>query len=362
MKKLVGWLVVAVTMIGVLPMGALADTKPYFKVFGGDVFAGGWFNSGATSCSVSDSNYQAPTYAPLTDQYKGGILAFATSARLGASTDFGAIAMGLIEGDSGKQYGFYTGGSGTSTLSFANSNDAIGSNYWGGYWAGATQQTHCLPDYYATKQSSPTNLGTAANLNLSSLSSSQYIVTPTGASVSLTAGSGIAKNADITLFVNGNAYISGNIVYAAGYTADEVPKLAIVARGEIYIDPLVTQMDGLYIAQPGSSSGGGVWTCHDGTNTIPDGYWVRSNCGSGGGGGSCTNKLTINGAVIAKQVMFLRTNGDLAGAPANETNSSCNISEIINYIPAMVIGGAFFNPPNSPTPNIDSLISLPPVF
>ena len=361
MKRLVSWLTVCAVLVSLVPASALADTKPYFKVFGGSVFAGGEFNSGASSCSTSDSNYQAPSYAPLTNQYEGGILAFATSARLGASTDFGAFAMGLIEGSPATQYGFYTGASGTNTLSFANSNGAISTNYWGGYLAGASPQAHCIPDYYDTKQSSPTNLGTAASVDLSSLSSKQYIVTPTGASVAITASTGIANSTNVTLFVNGNAYIDGNIDYASGYTADQVPKLALVVKGEIYIDHSVNEMDGLYIAQPTSGiTGGDIWTCHDGTNSAPDPTWVRNNCGSGTG--DCSKQLVINGAVIAQQVLLLRTNGDLANASTNEPSSSCNIGEVFNYIPAMVIGGGFFDPPASQTPNLDSLISLPPVF
>ncbi len=335
-----------------LPTAVFADTKPYFKVFGGDVFAGGWIDSNSGDCTTSDANYQAPTYSPLTNQFAGGILAFANSTRHGASTNFGAFAQGLIEGNNASQYGFYAGASGTSALSFSNTNN-VSADYWGGYWAGATPQVHCIPDYYDTKQSSPADLGTAANVDLASLASGQYKVVPAGASINISSSAtSIARGKTVTLFVNGNAYIKSNITYQSGYTYSDVPKLAIIAKGEIYIDPSVTQVDGLYIAQPSSgATGGDIWTCHDASNSSPDGSYLRANCAT---------KLTINGAIIAKQVYLMRVKGDLASAGANEVASSANIAEVINYIPAMVVGGPFFS--SGSGSDIDSLISLPPVF
>ena len=350
---------VSLTLTLLIGGPAYADTKPYIKVFGGDVFAGGWFNSGTASCSTTSASYQAPTFNPLNNQFRGGILAFA-NGRHGASVDFGALAMGLIQGDPANSYGFYTGQtSSINTLSFANANTGVSSNYWGGYLAGATQQTHCIPDYFGTKQntspaSTPTPGGTS--FNVGSLAKGQYLA-PSGMTSDITAGgpATIAAGNSVTVFIDGNAYISHNIVYdSSSYTVDNVPKFALVVKGSIFIDPSVTQVDGLYIAQPSSTgAGGSLWTCHDGSTSPPDGYWVYSNCNS---------KLTINGAIIAKQVDFMRINGDLSAAPDNEASTSNNIAETINYIPAMVIGGPFFNLPPNQNPKIDSLISLPPVF
>ena len=334
--------VITLAIAAAAPMAAYADTKPIFKVSGGNVFAGGWFNTGATSCNPA-TNYQAPTFNPASNQYKGGILGFA-NGRTGSSVDFGALAMGLIQGDPSNSYGFYSGaGPAFGTLSFANISTYGTNNYWGGYLAGASQQLHCIPDYYTTKQNNPTPLNGTFNLN--NLASGQYLTS--GSLVDVTSGGAatIAAGTDLTVFVNGNAVISNNISYASGYDADHVPKLALVVKGNVYIEPNVTQMDGLYIAQPSSgTTGGSFWTCHDGgTTTNPDGYYIESKCG---------NKLTINGAVIAKEIDLVRTNGDVSGDSA----------EVINYNPSMVIGGQFFNPTPAQNPPIDSLISLPPIF
>ncbi len=332
---------------------AYADTKPYIKVYGGDVFAGGWFNNTGTACSSAAAAYQAPTFSPLANQYKGGILAFATSDRKGSSVDFGALAMGLIQGDNPNQYGFYSGQTANvSGLSFANTNN-VSAGYWGGYLAGASQQTHCLPDYFGTKQNSgsstPAPTPGGSSFNIGALPSGKQYLAPAGTTSDVTAGGDatVANGTAITVFVNGNAYISHNITYQAGYTADNIPKFALVVKGNIYIDPAVSRIDGLYIAQPSSgTSDGNVWTCHDGSNTTPDGYWIRTNCGS---------RLNINGALIAKQVNLLRISGDIG-------DNNSNPAEVINYIPAMVLGGAFFNQPPNQNPRINGLISLPPVF
>ncbi len=328
---------------------AYADTKPYFKGFGADVFAGGWFNSGATSCSSSDTTtYQAPTFNPNQNLERGGILAYA-NGRIGASSDFGAFAMGLIQGDAANSYGFYTGQTDSiNTLSFANANTGISANYWGGFLAGPVQQIHCIPDYFTTKQVAPIPTPGGVSFNVGSFADGQYLA-PAGLTSDISAGANatIAAGKEITLFIDGNAYISHNIAYAGSYTSDNVPKFALVVRGNIYIAPGVTRVDGLYIAQPAANgSGGSLWTCHDNVNKNPDGYWIYDNCKS---------PMTINGAIMARQVDLMRINGDIG-------DNNSNPAEVINYTPAMVIGGSFFNTPPDSDPKIDSLISLPPVF
>lgn len=350
--------------IGYLLFGSAlvyADTKPYFKVFGGDVFAGGWFNSGNNNCSTGDGNYQAPVISPLSGQYKGGILAFATTNRTGSSVDFGALAMGLIEGETTNQYGFYSGQTTSiNSLSFANTENAVSGSYWGGYLAGASPQVHCIPDYYTKKQSTsppPINAGSSFNVGLLEHTTpqgpihviGQYTTPPGGAEITFGGPATINPGTNITVFVNGNAYISNDIVYADGYNADNVPKLTIVAKGDIFVAPSVGRIDGFYIAQPSSgNSGGTFWSCHDGSLSLPPDYgrWIAAHCNS---------RLTINGAVVAKQTNLLRINGDIG-------DNNSNPAEVINYTPEMVMGGPFFNPPANQDPKINALINLPPVF
>lgn len=358
-----------------------APTKPYFKAFGGDVMTGGWY-SAATTCDTSPaSNYQDPSYSNVgagigADNRNGGILSYAKESGSGnsaggSSSQFAAFAAGLIEGSDAQQYGFYSDGAQAANptpknaLSFANT--ASGAP-WGGYYEGSVRQSNCIPDYYAKKPTNPTPTPLVAPLpanpatgaySASSAVNSTFTLTNTNVT--------IPRGVKVTVYVSGNVFINNNIVYDLN-TVNDVPKFALVVKGNIYIGAGVTQLDGAYIAQPSTNSSttvasddGDIWTCHDNnTNAVLYSYPAFVT--------SCSaNKLVVNGALIAKQVNFLRLKGDVAGASTNEDTlsnalSSSNIAEVINYTPEMVIGGPFFNQPKPTGLPIDSIISLPPVF
>lgn len=338
---------------------ALAETKPYFKAYGADVFVGGGYNSGPAACAPSGTSYQAPDYSDTSTIYKGGLMGFATydsnsQKAKGAGSQFGALALGIIEGNdsAGEPYGFSSGTSGKDKLSFANQSTlTVTGKYWGGFLEGTTRQTHCIPDYFGTKQSSPQSLADAGTLN--NLADGQYLVDKDGVT-NVAANGAIAAGKKVTVFVDGDIFISSNITYGA-HNADNVPKFALVVKGNIYIASNVGQLDGLYIAQPTSAAAGNgiIWTCHTNTTDPPTDVYLSA---------ACRNKLTVNGAFIAQKVNLVRTNGDVASAAQDEAASSGNIAEVFNFTPEMVIGGAFFNPSDSTTTKIQSLISLPPVF
>ena len=304
-----------------------ADSKPYFQTQYGGPFAGGWFDQGSNSCRGS-SDYQSP-YNPsgTPDYYKGAIMAFGTagSPRQGAHSGLDAFALGKIEGNgaAAKQYGFWSGRSGTGSLSFANVNSGI-SDFWGGNLEGLLSYAHCIPDYFGTKSSSATQ----------SLSGNNTI-----------SGRTVAAAAKQLIFVNGNVYISGNITYGA-HDSSNIPKFALVVKGNIYISPDVDQLDGWYIAEPAGSSGGEIWTCHDGTDKPTD-QWMRDRCDD--------KRLTVNGAFTAAHTYLGRIGGDVGGTQA----------ENFNFTPEMVLGGPFFDETSassSSTGAIQSLINLPPIF
>ena len=310
-----------------------ADTYPYLRVTGGDVWTGGWFESGG-SCSNS-----APPYQDNRDS--GGGISTYLGASGGSSGDFGVYALGSIASGGSPTGGFASDvkAGGGKTLTFANTGSPLG------LFQGGTPQQHCLPDYYDA-QSSTTSLNGAASVNLGGLGSQQYLDSLSAGFVSVSGA--IAAGQKTTLFVKGDVHITGNITYAAGYTESTVPKFALVVKGNIFVEPNVTQIDGVYVAQPSSGSSDGViWTCTDVANSSsPWGPDIKKNC---------TNSLTVNGALLAKQVNYLRINGDAgtAGSPAAET---------VNYPAANIVGGPFFNPPSTGSPVIQSLISLPPLF
>jgi hypothetical protein len=117
--------------------------------------------------------------------------------------------------------------------------------------------------------------------------------------------SGGTVSGGTAIFVKGNVYLNGNITYAtAGWSPGNVPSLVIVATGNIYIDPGVTQLDGVYMAQPSSSSAGGtVYTC--GTAISSTTFQVNNDFTA------CRNQLLVNGSFKAGKVKLLRTFGSL---------------------------------------------------
>lgn len=362
-------------------VSASADNpaKPYLKTFGSDVMSGGWFSTGSDCSTDPSSNYQDPSYNPTggPNARNGGILTYAakqgSGAYSGSSSQYAAFSAGMVEGVDASNYGFYSDGaqvaSGSTAeagLTFANSD---GSNPWGGYSEGSVRQANCIPDYYAKK---PVSTGSASDLTsaIGQGSNAYYINAGSGSVATLTNDSTatqIPAGESITIYVNGNVYIGGNITYAA-HDATNVPKFAIVAKGSIYIGAGVTELDGVFVAQPANNKDttpgdddGDIWTCHDNT-TNPVLYSYPAFVAS-----CSANKLTVNGALIAKQVIFMRLKGNVSGASDSEdslsgANSSSNIGEVINYTPEMDMGGAFFNQTQSTNLPVDSLISLPPIF
>lgn len=365
--KKIAQLAVMVGLITAALTAVASGATPYFKTYGSDVFTGGWFDDDSDSCN-SSVYYQKPGVSAFT----GGIdTVTKTSGGSGApvgggSSQYGVLSVGRIAGTFGSDEGFYSAEAASptrsTTLSFANNNaDAFGGTFEG---AGAPNQGNCIPDYYTTKRLPSAIPFTASSKpNPSNATGQWWLQTSTGSPLDLlNADVSIPTGNKLTIFVKGDVYIDGNIRYAAGATEANVQKFALVAEGNIYVDPAVTQLDGLYIAQPdldlvasnpATGNTGVFWTCHPNNNAATLAATYPN---------SCTNKLTVNGAVIAKQLKLLRTSGDIGSASLAETPSVNTAAEVFNYTPEMFIGGPFFNPVPPSTNKIQSLISLPPVF
>jgi hypothetical protein len=379
---------------------ALADTtnQPYLKTFGADLMTGGWFNSGRTNCSTVP--YQNPGYKTggfAGDQHTGGILTYTKSAGNasgGASSQYGALSLGQIDGDAGSGNGFYssgiTPGGPVKALTFANTDPALA---FGGAFEGSTNQGNCIPDYFSkvdptNSKVQPLQANWRPLFNPGGSTGGTYYGTApvTGNSLDIFSGSGagdmnLQPDKHIAIFVKGNVYISRNITYDSSATVDKVPKFELVVKGSIYVAPSVSRLDGIYIAQPADdtvasvgSDTGIFWSCHAQDAAAPDVYFPPT----------CPQRLVVNGALVAKQVKLLRVQGDVGSSNTNEdktTSGNCgyavlngtaasdpscaNISEIINYIPAMIMGGSFLNTSTDFTSSvlpIDNVVSLPPVF
>lgn len=358
-----------------------ADRRPYFKTFGADVMTGGWFNDGATCDTDIASKYQDGRNS--VDHLTGGILGYANSSATntsegGASSEFAVFAMGLIEGNRSADFGFYSNsaqGGAVGGRTFANN----AATPWGGYFQDdefdGVRQSYCIPDYYSKK---PPDADTtvipatpAAGSFTSATASGIYRASAPGSPFYLNSGVvNLTVDKNITIFVDGDVFIGNNISFNQSdpaATATNIPKFALVARGSIYIGPGVTDLYGFYIAQPNPTNplavtddDGIIWTCHPNDSSPLFYTWPIDNC---------NNRLVITGGLAAKQVNFMRVNGDVNAGGAGENNligamGSANIAEIINYSPAIALDGPFFTSATSSSlrNKIDSVISLPPVF
>jgi hypothetical protein len=377
-------------------------TRPYIKAFGGDVMTGGWFSTG-TNCQtgVGTSNYQSPNFFsatfPTTDKRNGGILTYskaAVNSAGGDSSQYAAFSVGEIDGRRvGPPHdGFYgagalaaTGNTSVKALNFANTPAGLP---FGGVFEGSVTQGNCIPDYYSKKPSSAHSINNLSEaIGLSNNIADFSATAAPGTNFDLTNGSPsftIPAGKRITIYVNGNVYIDANILYDPASTVDSVPKFALIASGSIYIDKDVTELDGMYVAEPSittpaavGADNGIIWTCHPNNTTKLD-YTYPPHC---------TSPLVVSGALVAKQVNFYRVGGTSAGTTSNVSTTSntgedklttvntcssspynnCHVSEVINYTPAIIMGGNFITNSNTGGGSsnglpVDSVLSLPPVF
>jgi len=312
--------------------------KKYLRVYGNDIMAGGDFGSG---CSARDAAAgiraysQSQTIASVTD-WKG------------ASSQFGAFALGAIDGFfSANMRGPISGaGLPRPPLDLTFGNTTNGTTKVGVNEGGSSGISNCTTDYFALGAATATAGGTIGTV---------------GTSITVPEGSHQAH------YYTGNVYIRGNgIVFqdsATGSTwggsTDTIPSYYLIVKGNIYIDPAVTQLDGVYIAQPlkpgdpgynAADPKGEIITCANASGPITS-------------LGGCTNKLTVNGSFIARQVRFLRTTGDLLAAQPNEGAGSPNIAEVFNFSPEVYLSP--LHPSlrtNLPFTKYDYITSLPPVL
>lgn len=176
------------------------------------------------------------------------------------------------------------------------------------------------------------------------------------------------------LLVNGDLFIDKNVKYknTSWDSVSDIPNVTVIVKGNIRIDKDVTQLDGIYVAQPKNSAsgnnpddGGLIYTC----SQIYRPYLIRdlrANCGK---------QLVINGSFISKKVIFHRTKGSVVcderlpatvpctPAEPNESADSDNIAEVFNFSPE-----AYLTPLSSkletsaPYQKYDYITSLPPVL
>ncbi len=306
---------------------------PYLKVYNGDVVVGSNFDTSSSQCSQGSPH---------------SIYAWNNNSYSGSGSNLGVLATGNIFGFASNQG---PNGIPPFNLTFANDHSTLATNV---SWGGNLNQVPCIYDYWdAMPANTPTissndiqiNQGHCIN-NLPNPLTDCIAKYSTGSGSSTPQINQVIKlyqGQHATIYVDGNVYINGNVKFMSwsGSSIQNIPSFTLVANGNIYISPSVTELDGTYVAQ-----GGTIYTCNNNGATPNPLY------------SSCNKQLKIYGSLIATQIDFMRTNGTVSQA-ANPSSNLCstsdpNAAEVICYTPNEWLGQSgsnnYYNEISSPPP------------
>ncbi|HKX72737.1 MAG TPA: hypothetical protein VJM32_01845 [Candidatus Saccharimonadales bacterium] len=308
----------------------LIAKTPYAHFMGNDVFAGGNFPAVSATCNTQAKI--GTVGRTLSDGSTAGSVAEYGAFALGQVTGFGSSSRVLI--------GSGTLGAAGRTMTFANSEPNVSLlGYYG-------QAQNCMNDYVANYASSPTLAPGAYNIN--TRGTGQWRV---AGNLSLTGAmpappaSGIGHQQ--VYYVQGDVTITGTgVTYPATYaTTAAIPSLLIIATGNIYVSPTVTQMDGIFVARGNGVANGVFYTCWPKNEPAS----ITNQCNS--------NLLTVNGSVIAGRIDLFRSFG-AAGATAAARKDP---GERFFFSPEMYIRNVLNNT-SQPTIHTTNVLELPPRF
>lgn len=265
--------------------------RPFLSFYGGDVSVGSGFGDGCTVASGAINTYNKGPSA----LYKGSGAQLAVRA-------FGSIQAGSGEGFTSSSYnaGLPKG------LTFANS---VGGTYGGNFASG-----DCMPDYFANSDGLTPSI--SGSVDLSSLDGGNYL---RNTNVSLSGD--LRPNQRYNLFVDGDLTIADNINYDTSSWANyaSIPSLHVYVRGNINISPNVTNITGMFVAQPRADGTRGIInTCSGGTQ---------------GTNGTCNDQLNVNGSLSARRVDFRKVANSLRDDTKPSNASSNAASELFIFSP-----------------------------
>jgi hypothetical protein len=299
--------------------------KPVFKVLNSSVVAG------QCSSSALGSGYLASWFNNQ-------------STNIGASTNLATFSSKPTVGFASAQNNSTPFGSNDLTFFqyFGTSIDNDSPNFGGSFSPGLIP---CLKD--ATQSKPASNPSSSVDLSSSALTDGEQSY---NGNITITGGNNFSKH--LSIFANGDVTINTDIIYAGADTwtsSSDIPRLIIRAKGNIYIDNNVKQLDGLYIAKPKDvNSGGAIYTC---TN---NGVQYATNALYN----NCQQPLKVYGVFIANKINLQRTYKSLRNA-----NNMGDAAEQFYLSPEIYLNGTNLTNSGGSTANtFDALYRLPPVF
>lgn len=312
-------------------------TKPYLKVFGGNVAAGASTTAIGSVCSQNSSIYAWNQGNSPNFNGSGTTLAVLLS---GVDSQFASDQGSSTRAGSGLTFSNYPHSTYGSNYCPPSSAPATSSGYYeklNALYPQSTYGSNCLGNITTTGTANTCIYNYGSNtLNLSNL-----IIGPYN---------------HVVLIGTGPVNIHSNIVYDIGSSPtnlEALPSFMLVNdNSTINISHSVTQLDGSYIAEGSTATGGIINDCTIGGSVPGSNIWFNdirdSNLAN-----SCSQQLVVNGSLEANQINFDRTYDSLYEAGNNDTNtqnengglssyytcgsainqscSSSSASEVINY-------------------------------
>ncbi len=337
---------------------------PYIKAYGAEVMAGGGFGS---TCSTRSGIFAM--MRPMGQQV--------STNKSGSGSQLGAFA--FSQDGSSRISGFASAILRTSAPNATRGNALHfgGVNYdlnsrtpaMGGNLTG---NPICMPDYFNDTQYPESNTtvrrqgdSTIQQTGLSNNYNGKQVFYEGNATVNY--GGASTHQGRTTYYVEGNVQINSNVRYDGNYAnVADIPNFTLIVKGNIYIAPNVTQLDGIYIAQPqegNESTTGQIFTCARNYTAYTSASAVYTNCSGGYGGPYNTQSLRVNGSFIAQRIILNRAVNTLNNSTFREPQASSQAAEIFNYSPEIILSPPVFRPTGGPTgSSYESIGVLPPLL
>jgi hypothetical protein len=335
--------------------------KPYVSFYSNDLAAGYGFDDTVSGTCIEDNGPVNPISRP----YPGQVIAFNRNSGAGyqgSSSQLAIKALGLI---TGVNSGSTNSPTNPSLLSFANTPAKVAPVFGGEFGSSA----QCIRDYLdnfdpssATHQGGP--FAPFGNSVTAASAPGRQKFTYNGDLV-INRTNAIPEGSRWTIYVNGNVTIKNNIEYeneGSGWSdKSKIPALYLIVRGNISIASNVTQLDGIYIAQPKKETNGAVapdpisgriFTCTDDTGTpIP-----LANLYS-----TCNQQLKIYGSFLAQRVHLDRTFKSLRDGGVGDSAYGSDAAELFVSSPEVYLAEPNLKPSEFED-TVDYITTLPPIL